>query len=342
MEWIYGTRATAELPFQKSFVGCLPFINAQPSDYDTILTALLSASEKCESLHQHTCFVTFDQPLYFKAREIISSYDEDSKLSNTVVRLGGFHLLMSFMGSIGYIMNGSGLKELLNTINAFNSIEKITAGHAYSRAVRAHMLTHLSIAKIVLQSIDFTPDLSAELERILYYFDRSVVLETNQEEYYKELAEKFENQLVIFEQRGATAKLWVQYFRMVTLVKQFFEAERMGNWNLHLDTVQKMPYFHASDHFLYAKSCYLYLQHMFDLKERMTDEEHELFTTKGYFTIRRSDKFCCGTWSDMTIEQSLMRTMKCLGGLTHGRGVKESVLSKDFRNGIPAQYLQRN
>lgn len=103
----------------------------------------------------------------------------------------------------------------------------------------------------------------------------------------------------------------------------------MGNWNLHLDTVQKMiPYFYASGHFLYAKSCHLYLQDMLNLKERMTAEEYEQFTSKGYFTIRRSDKFWCGTWSDMTIEQSLMRTMKCLGGLTHGRGVKESVLSK--------------
>ncbi|GBM68070.1 hypothetical protein AVEN_66741-1, partial [Araneus ventricosus] len=45
--WIRFTeQATSELPFQKSFVGCLPFINAPPSDYDTILTALLSASEK--------------------------------------------------------------------------------------------------------------------------------------------------------------------------------------------------------------------------------------------------------------------------------------------------------
>lgn len=67
---------------------------------------------------------------------------------------------------------------------------------------------------------------------------------------------------------------------------------------------------------------------MLDLKERMTAEEYEYFTTKGYFTIRRSDKFWCGTWSDMTIEQSLMRTMKCIGGLTHGRGVQDSVLSK--------------
>lgn len=186
-------QATAELPFEKSFIGCLPFINAPPSDYDTILTALLFAREKCESLHQHTCFVTFDQPLYFKAREIISSYDENSKLNNTVIRLGGFHLLMSFTGSIGYIMNGSGLKELFNTIYALNSIEKIMVGHAYSRAVRAHMLTHLAIAKIVLQFIDLTSDLSAELDRILYNFDRSVVLEANQEECCKELADKFAN-----------------------------------------------------------------------------------------------------------------------------------------------------
>lgn len=49
----------------------------------------------------------------------------------------------------------------------------------------------------------------------------------------------------------------------------------------------------------------------------MTAEEYELFTRKGYFTIKRSDKFWRGTWSDMTIGQSLMRTMKCLGGLTH-------------------------
>lgn len=167
------------------------------------------------------------------------------------------------MGSIGYIMNGSGLKELFNTIYALNSIEKIMVGHAYSRAVRAHMLTHLAIAKIVLQFIDLTPDLSAELDRILYNFDRSVVLEADQEECCKELADIFANELNKLEQRGATAKLWVQYFRMVTLAKQFIAAERMGNWNLRLDTVQKMiPYFYASDHFLYAKSCHLYLQDM--------------------------------------------------------------------------------
>ena len=40
-------RATRNIPYCKSFISCLPFINAPPSNYDTIIyTALLSAVEK--------------------------------------------------------------------------------------------------------------------------------------------------------------------------------------------------------------------------------------------------------------------------------------------------------
>lgn len=33
-------------------------------------------------------------------------------------------------------------------------------------------------------------------------------------------------------------------------------------------------------------------------------------------------------WTDMTIEEVLMRSMKCSGGLTHGRGITDSVSAK--------------
>ncbi|KYN50496.1 hypothetical protein ALC57_00134 [Trachymyrmex cornetzi] len=141
--------ATNDKNYSQSFVSYLPFVNAPPTNYDTTYTVLVFASEKCKQLNQHTCFVTFDQPLYIKAKDIISS--ENSNLSNVIVRLGGFHLLMSFMGSIGYIMEGSGLKELFSTIYAVNSIDKMMTGHAYARALRAHTLTHLALAKIILQ-----------------------------------------------------------------------------------------------------------------------------------------------------------------------------------------------
>ncbi len=48
----------------------------------------------------------------------------------------------------------------------------------------------------------------------------------------------------------------------------------------------------------------------------------------GWFTIRRSDQFWSGIWPDMTIEQTLMRSLKSSGGLSHGRGISDSTLSK--------------
>lgn len=68
-----------------------------------------------------------------KAHSIISDADSTSPVGKIVLRLGGFHLLMSFLGSIGNIMEGSGLAELLQTIYAGNSVINILSGHAYSR-----------------------------------------------------------------------------------------------------------------------------------------------------------------------------------------------------------------
>lgn len=155
----------------------------------------------------------------------------------------------------------------------------------------------------------------------------------NQEERYKELDETFEDELVKFQQRGSIAKLLVQYLQMMTLVKQFIVAVRMSNWNLHLNTIQKiLPYFHASGHFLYS-------QDMLHLKGRMTAEQNEFITTKRYFTIRLSDKFWCDTRLGITIEQLLIRTIKCLSGLTHRRG--ERALQVEFKKDIRARCLRR-
>lgn len=147
----FMAKLTCALPYAQSKILCLPFINSPPSHYHTIFTSLLMATEKCKTVNQSHCFVTFDQPLYIKARDIISN-----SFSNAVIRLGGFHLLMSFMGSVGYIMAGSGLKELFTIIYAENSAEKILCGRAYSRAVRAHILAHLALSCILLQTTEFT------------------------------------------------------------------------------------------------------------------------------------------------------------------------------------------
>lgn len=61
----------------------------------------------------------------------------------------------------------------------------------------------------------------------------------------------------------------------------------------------------------------------------MSPQEYKKFAVDGHFTIRQTDKKWAGIWTDMNVEQTLMRVMKVSGGLTHGRGVnKEGVLAK--------------
>lgn len=331
-EWKgYMHCVTSDKVCEKTKVVPLPFINSPPTNYNTIYTALQLAADECIKNDQKTLIVTFDQPLYWKCREIVEISPMGSQLSSCVVRLGGFHLLMSYLGCIGYLMAGSGLKELLSTIYAPASVSKMLEGHAYSRAIRAHLLIQTALARIILDEVDISvleqDAVNAAIKDIL---TEPPSLDTlNQNLHLVGLATKLGNKLEQIKGNGPTAALWIQYFNMVTLMKEYICAERSGDWNVHLNCVQQMiPFFHACGHFAYAKSCHLYLQDMFKLPSVMPKEEFEKFVSQGFFTMRRNDSFWSGVWSDMTIEQTLMRSMKSTGGLTRGRGVSDSVLSK--------------
>ena len=55
--------------------------------------------------------ITFDLPLWIKATRIVLETG-----MRIVVRLGGFHILKSFLGCIGCIMAELGLEELIKII----------------------------------------------------------------------------------------------------------------------------------------------------------------------------------------------------------------------------------
>ena len=116
-----------ESVFHVSDVVALPFINLDPNNLSTVYTALLFAQSEASKYNRNYCIVTFDQPLFIKAVDIIAASPE---LANVVARLGGFHLLMSFMGATGFIMAGSGLEELWRTIYGSDTITCMLDGHA--------------------------------------------------------------------------------------------------------------------------------------------------------------------------------------------------------------------
>ena len=52
-----------------------------------------------------------------------------------VCRLGGFHIMMNFLGSVGSMIKGSGLEEALENVYGANAVTHMIPGKAISRAL---------------------------------------------------------------------------------------------------------------------------------------------------------------------------------------------------------------
>lgn len=244
------------------------------------------------------------------------------------VRLGGFHMLMSFLGCIGHTMAGSGLKELLGVVYAANLVDKMLTGHAYARAVRGHILVQGALSQIILKQVNTSNEEKKGIINLLRNMDEHTPQKIESDFSLASISSKFKNALDRIKENGPTAALWVLYFNMVTLMKKFIDSERCGDWSGHLNCVQQMiHFFHASGHFQYAKCSHLYVQDMVALQSSNPRVFKEFAAEKGYFAINRTGSRWAGVWSDMTVEQTLMRSMKTSGGLTR-RGITDSVLAK--------------
>lgn len=363
-------RVTSSVPYTVSRIQYLPFIEENPSDLRTVYTSLLYAAKHARRVDQKTIFVTFDYPLYMKAQQILCNCKEKD-LENVVARIGGFHLLMSYFKAVGTIMEGSGLKELWGTVYATNSIDKMVSCTSFSRALRAHITTAHVIGELIAEfaespenivnnediegikksvepsSMEASPTTEeimelikhkkSKIQRMLKDFSRNppTLDDINTDEDFIAMRNLLSSAIEVLKKRGPTAELWLQYFNFVMLAIRYIEAERLGNWHLHLYCVQQMlPVYHAAGHSNYVKAIQIYLQEMSKLQDIMDPEEYRKFTG-GQFTVRRTEKAWAGIWTDMTIEQMLMRTIHTgAQGLSHGRGMTSSVMTR-FLEGMP-------
>ena len=254
----------------KSRIEILPFVNQDPTNPNTIYSALFFAQKLCEQHGLGACPVTFDQPLYIKAAEIVESSPD---LSLIFVRLGGFHLLMSYMGSVGYIMAGTGLDSLWETVYASNTVVHMLTEHAYARAIRAHLISFAAIVSILLETPGCMSEINLDKLRIMHQGLLKGDISTDSvvnEECVQQINNTIDNLEDDIATKSSTAKMWMNYVKCVSVIRLFMRAERTGDWNLHLYCISEMiPLFHAAGHFAYAKSARLYLQQMGNLAQQM-------------------------------------------------------------------------
>jgi len=158
---------------------------------------------------------------------------------------------MSFLGSVGHVMAGSGIEECLQQVYGRETIVHVLSGNAYARSLTGHFLIQ---SALVCKLLSFIPpvenmqihtsadpvsgeamvQIQALTEHILnnkFSADDSNVLQCTALQEVERRLQCLKHTLCI---ESRTAKLWIQYVDYIMVVKQFLLAERTGNWHLHL------------------------------------------------------------------------------------------------------------
>ena len=99
-----------------------------PADPDTMITAMCEAHRQTVKCGQEYTVFTADQQLYRVMVNVSWVYPE--LFLNFIPRLGGMHMLMSFVGCVGTLMANSGLEDVLKC--AFGSVR---VSHAYRETI---------------------------------------------------------------------------------------------------------------------------------------------------------------------------------------------------------------
>ena len=320
----------------------LSLVDKNPGDYDCIYSTLMYVSDQAKALRLPSVCITFDQPLYMKALDVVFKAQLD-----IVVRLGGFHTMMSYMGSIGHIMRGSGIEDILLLLFGENTIEHILSGKAYAKAIRSHLLIQAALKQLLLQYLCNTNAGDNCSTQTVSIDDDNGQLSLAQshvstlESVYEGMSscgyvadsacdslgifnQQLERVKCMLQNQCRTARLWILYIDLVDVLCKFLIGERTGNWLLHLHALQNMlPLFSVTGHANYARSARIYLQEMHMLPETQPWLYDQFM--QGNHVIRRSDRFWGGLSPDLCIEQTMMCSGKSQGGLTHGRGMTETV-----------------
>ena len=118
-----------------------------PAEYDTMLTSMLQMKRLSESTGQPFTIFTLDQQLYRYAVEIQWALPDVFPPTSFIIRLGGMHMLMSFIRAVGNLMKETGLADIMSS--AFAEVNKMLIGKKFLMCMRALRM----VVEVVLQPI---------------------------------------------------------------------------------------------------------------------------------------------------------------------------------------------
>ena len=116
---------------------------------------MYEAQKDTQKTGQHHTIMTADQQLYCVIVHVTWAFPK--LFESFVPRLGGMHMLISFVGCVGTLMGDTGLKELMET--AFGGVIKMLSGKKFPQNVRALRLAEEELLCSVSQQCQSYEDM---------------------------------------------------------------------------------------------------------------------------------------------------------------------------------------
>ena len=215
--------------------------------------------------------------------------------------MGGFHFSLNFMGSVGMLMKGSGVEDILvqTGICHLGTANKIMSGKDYYLILLAHSLLYSAIMEFYWEAFEdwllpqhldthAVSDLNSCLSELVQTIREGKPITTACEHAQQAL----ENISPILDElkrspscNTPTAKVWIMYMNMIQILQSYIYAERVGNCRLHLQENRNMlPYLVSAGHHKYV-SCLPHCLSEKDKLQQTVPEVHKQFMA-GHFGVR--------------------------------------------------------
>lgn len=336
--------STKSIPITK--IGYLPVLDGNPSDISTVNSILLKSLEIADELQLPCIVLVMDEAIYSKAQQI--RWNNDEFLKRIVLRLGDFHVAMSFLAILGKRFGDAGLQDVFieSQLVAENSISRVISGHHYNRCIRAHKIMAEALQnlrwQVFIDQFDHECPLYSDIiQNLTMSFKEQNFLNCLSDSNVDKIMNMYTDFVTKQCSGNPTFEFWSTYLEMVELLLLFQRATREGNWYLHLSAIlSMMPWYFAYDRVNYSRYLPAYWMEMMNLEDTHPSVHNEF--VRGKFVVQRQQTYGFAlTACDQVIEQTFNRDSKTKGGLTgitlNKSAVHRWILSQHHRASISSQ-----
>ena len=254
--------------------------------------------------------------------------------------MGGMHITMAFLASIGKVFADGGLFDIITEsgVYAEASARQMLQGKQLARGVRCIKLVSEALFRLFWTAMaswldkqgqslmtDAQEQLLQDIQHAFHGNDKASAmnllkeLETSLPDLKTKIQQFSESGI----QQSETFKYWLHFIEGADLLLRMLRSERDANFELHLNCMSEaIPWFRAAGRTNYSKYMPVYIAEMKALENSQPDSYK--FLMEGGFVVRHTqERKFNSVATDQALEQTINKEGNSQGGIvgfTHRKG----------------------